>query len=101
MFLAQHKITNIYRCIKVISKASFDYSDNEDIMNEINLLKKIDHPHIMKIIEYYMSQRHIYIVSEYLTGGELFDRIVSQQFFTEFTASKYIKQILSAVSYLH
>ncbi len=46
-------------------------------MNEINILKKIDHPNIMKIIEYYMSQRHIYIVSEYLTGGELFDRIVS------------------------
>jgi calcium-dependent protein kinase len=55
VFLAQHKITNIYRCIKVISRQNFDYSDNEDIMNEINLLRKIDHPNIMRIIEYYMS----------------------------------------------
>lgn len=70
-------------------------------MNEINILKKIDHPNIMRIIEYYISQRHIYIVSEYLTGGELFDRIVSQQHFTEYMAAVYIKQILSAVSYLH
>ncbi len=101
VFLAQHKITGIHRCIKVISKQEFDYSDNEDIMNEINVLKKIDHPNIMRIMEYYMTSKHIYIISEYLTGGELFDRIIESQKFTEQLAAKYIKQILSAVSYLH
>ena len=44
-------------------------------MNEIKILKEIDHPNIIKIIEYYESQRSLYIVTEYLDGGELFDKI--------------------------
>ena len=44
-------------------------------MNEIKILKEIDHPNIIKIIEYYESQRSLYIVIEYLDGGELFDKI--------------------------
>ena len=52
-------------------------------MNEINILKTLDHPNIMKIYEYYVSNNHIYIVSEYFSGGELFDKIVSCKKFNE------------------
>lgn len=65
------------------------------------ILKKIDHPNIMKIIEYYTTQKHIYIVSEYLVGGELFDRIAAQSSFNEYIGSQYMRQMLSAVCYLH
>ncbi len=61
----------------------------------------MDHPNIMKIYEYYMSKHHLFIVSEYLSGGELFDRIIEATTFTEAKAAQYMLQILSAVSYLH
>ncbi len=41
--------------MKVISKINFNTNDDDSIMNEINLLKKIDHANILKIIEYYIS----------------------------------------------
>ena len=52
-------------------------------MNEIKVLKEIDHPNIVKIIEYYESQRSLYIVTEYLEGGELFDKIDTSHSFSE------------------
>jgi calcium-dependent protein kinase len=70
-------------------------------MDEIKILKEMDHPNIMKIYEYYMTDRHLYIVSEYLSGGELFDRVIQEKSFSEANAAEYIRQILSAVSYLH
>lgn len=57
-------------------------------MNEIEILKDMDHPNIMKIFEYFLSKNHIYIVSEYLSGGELFDRIIEQKNFSEASACK-------------
>lgn len=67
--------TGIKRCIKKISKKNFTQDQSESIMNEIKILKEIDHPNIIKIIEYYESKRSLYIVTEFLDGGELFDKI--------------------------
>jgi len=44
-------------------------------MNEIQTLKLIDHPNVIKIIEFFEKKQYLYIVTEYLAGGELFDRI--------------------------
>jgi calcium-dependent protein kinase len=100
VYLASHRITQERRCVKVISKQDLGGED-EDFMNEIRILKQMDHPHIMKIYEYYSTENHLYIVSEYLGGGELFDRIIEEKTFDETRAAILMKQILSAVSYLH
>jgi calcium-dependent protein kinase len=100
VYLASHKITEQRRCIKVVGRDELG-DENEDIMNEIKILKEMDHPNIMKIYEYFMTENHLYIVSEYLSGGELFDRIIEEKAFTEAKAAEYMRQILSAVSYLH
>ena len=55
----------------------------------------------MKILEFYQDEQFFYIVSEYLTGGELFDRIIKQKQFTEQQAAHCMKQILSAINYCH
>lgn len=52
-------------------------------MNEIKVLSVIDHPHVVKIIEYYESARSLYIVTEFLEGLELFDKIQQVDHFTE------------------
>lgn len=101
VYKALHRKTENLRCIKKIKISNFTKADEENIMNEIKILKMIDHPHIMKIYEYYEKNDHLYIVTEYLAGGELFERIEKTTKFTEAVAAKYISQILMAISYLH
>lgn len=101
VFLIQDKIKENFDCVKVIDKRSLIAFEGEDIMNEINTLAEMDHPHIMKVKGYYETNKHLYILSEYLSGGELFDRISKAKKFLELEAATYIEQILSAVSYLH
>lgn len=68
---------------------------------EVDLLKELDHPNILKIHELYQDAKNYYIISEYLEGGELFDRLQSSKVFTEKMAADVMKQVLSAVSYCH
>jgi calcium-dependent protein kinase len=101
VFLIQDKTKDILDCVKVIDKKSLSSYEGEDIMNEIQTLAEMDHPNIMKIKGYYQTNNHLYIISEYLSGGELFDRIIKAKKFTEEVAASVMEQILSAVSYLH
>lgn len=101
VYKAIHKKSKQTRCIKKIKIDKFTKAEEESMMNEIKMLTKIDHPHIMKIIEYYEKKGHLYIVTEYLEGGELFDKIEELQTFSEAEAAHYMSQILHAVSYLH
>ena len=101
VFLIQDKVKGSLDCVKVISKKSLSSFEGEDIMNEIKTLSEMDHPNIMKVKGYYDTKNHLYIISEYLSGGELFDRIVQAKNFTEMQAAQLMDQILSAVSYLH
>ncbi|CAJ1446740.1 unnamed protein product [Effrenium voratum] len=70
---------------------------------EINIAKKLDHPNVVRLHETFRDAKKIYLVMELCTGGELFDRIVDEapSGFDENHAAKYIRQILSAICYLH
>lgn len=70
-------------------------------MNEVEILKSIDHPHIVWIYEYFEDEKHIFIVMEFLDGGELFDRIKEKDFFSENQSWKLMESLLKAVNYLH
>lgn len=101
VYLAKQKATGIQRIIKVVKKEMEGSFTKDEILNEINLLKTLDHPNIMKVIEYFASKSHLYIIAEYLKGGELFDKIIKEGFLSEKKAVFIMTQILSAVSYLH
>jgi calcium-dependent protein kinase len=101
VYLMKDKITGMFYCGKAIKKDSLSSFESEDIFSEIRTLAQIDHPNIVKIICYYIASDHIMIVSEYISGGELFDRIVQNKVFNEYDAARYIEEILYAVSYLH
>ncbi|CAD8184760.1 unnamed protein product [Paramecium octaurelia] len=98
---AIHKVTNQVRAIKVISKVKASKAEVERLRIEIEILKRLDHPNIIRIYEFYQDIKNIYIVTELCTGGELFDKIQDQQVFSERRAAGTMKQILSAVNYLH
>jgi calcium-dependent protein kinase len=88
--------------LKEINKISyFGEEEEKSLINEINVLMKLDHPNILKVYEYYNTKRKFFIVSELCTGGELFDQITIVKHFNEKVAAHIFKQLLSAVNFCH
>ena len=89
--------------MKKISKQQQDLDNDSEIslINEINILKRLDHPNIMKIYEYYNTENEIYIISELCEGGELFDKITQEKYFTENSSKIIMKQLFSAIDFCH
>jgi calcium-dependent protein kinase len=86
--------------IYVLKSIIKEYVRNEqylkEMRDEINIMSKLDHPHIAKVYEAYERRRHIYLIMEYCRGGDL-----SERDFGEEQAAKIIYQVLSAVDYMH
>lgn len=103
VFKVKHKITGEYRAMKVINKYSTSLlpEEEEEILKEINILKMLDHPNIIKVYEYFNTKRKLFILTELCTGGELFDRITEVRYFTETVAAHIMKQIFSATAFCH
>ncbi|KAK4673162.1 Calmodulin-dependent protein kinase cmk2 [Podospora pseudopauciseta] len=86
--------------IKIILKKNVRGNERM-VLDELDMLQRLKHPHIVKFVDWFESRDKYYIVTELATGGELFDRICQQGKFTEKDASQTIKQVLGAVDYLH
>lgn len=86
--------------IKIILKKNVK-GNEKMVYDELHMLQRLRHPHIVKFVDWFESKDKFYIVTQLATGGELFDRICDQGKFTEKDASQTIKQVLSAVDYLH
>lgn len=71
------------------------------MLSELLVLKQCDHPNIMQVIEILEDKNYFYIISEYMAGGELFDRIIEVERFSESDAAYLIQQILRAINFLH
>ena len=99
VWLIRHKLLGKEFALKIIKKDP--KLDTRKIENEIKILRKLDHPFILKIIEFTLLLNNYYIVTEYYPGGELFDIIVKKVRFTERETSYIIYQILLAVRYCH
>jgi serine/threonine protein kinase len=70
-------------------------------LSEIDILRAVDHDHVIKMAEVYESEKYIHLVLEYLEGGELFERIKSKGLYSEKDASAVMKNLLLALDYLH
>ena len=64
-------------------------------------MRKLDHDSIIKLFNIYESDRHIYLVLEFLSGGELFERIVKKGQYSENDACTLMTKLLSALAYMH
>ncbi|KYK64102.1 calcium-dependent protein kinase CDPK2A [Toxoplasma gondii TgCatPRC2] len=96
---ARKKDTGQMRAVKTISKSQV--KNLERFRQEIAIMKELDHPNVIKLFETFEDHRNIYLVMELCTGGELFDRIISEGRLTEKQAAVLMKQMFSAVHYLH
>jgi len=86
--------------VKVIDKEALK-DDIKLLQREVSIMKKVNHPNILKLHEIYEDETRVFIVMELVDGSELFDRIVDKGFYSEKYSRNIIKQILSAVAYLH
>ena len=102
VYKVQNKFTDVICAMKVINKTfSCTIEDENEILNEINILRTMDHPGILKIFEFYSSKQNYSIVTELCPGGELFQQIIDKGPFTERYSAYVMYQIFSAVNYCH
>jgi len=99
----QERDSKIFRAMKIIKKRPYISGPEEEmrIKKEIQILKELDHPNIIKVFEFYNNKSEFYIISELCEGGELFDKIIKLKKFTEKLAANVMKQILSAMQFCH
>ena len=97
------KKTGEIRACKHLSKLNI--KNLEKFKREIEILKKMDHPNIIKLYEVFESGRSLYLVMEECKGGEVFDKIVeriqAKQMYSEKDAANIIQQVLSCIQYCH
>ncbi|KAI8829827.1 kinase-like domain-containing protein [Chytriomyces cf. hyalinus JEL632] len=98
--LATERVTGNRYAIKIIDKAKCKGKEGM-IETEVNILIRVQHEHIVQLYEMFAIENKIYLVMEMVTGGELFDDIVSKGKYNEIDASRIIHKILGAVDYLH
>lgn len=95
-----NKPENVY-AVKVIDKKIFKNIKKEQIFNEIAILKLLDHPNVIHLINTYESKTHFYIVIELIKDGDFFEYISNKPCFDENSLKNIIRQLLEAVAYLH
>lgn len=99
--LARHRITKNEVAIKIIDKSQLDPNNLQKVYREVEIMKRLDHPHIIKLYQVMETKNMIYIVSEYASQGEIFDFIAKCGRMSEHAARMKFWQILSAVEYCH
>ncbi|XP_035241289.1 serine/threonine-protein kinase SIK2 [Anguilla anguilla] len=99
--LARHRITKTEVAIKIIDKTQLDAVNLEKIYREVQIMKMLDHPHIIKLYQVMETKNMLYLVTEYAKNGEIFDYLANHGRLSEPEARRKFWQILSAVEYCH
>ena len=93
--------SQVIRAVKILKKQNLNDFELQRFTHEIELLKRLDHPNIIKINEFYQDEDRYYLVTEICTGGELYDQITLQGCIQEKDTAIIIQQVLSAIAYCH
>ncbi|XP_071164046.1 MAP/microtubule affinity-regulating kinase 3-like isoform X12 [Mytilus edulis] len=99
--LAKHVPTGREVAIKIIDKTQLNPSSLQKLFREVRIMKMLDHPNIVKLFEVIQTEKTLYLVMEYASGGEVFDYLVAHGRMKEKEARAKFRQIVSAVQYCH
>ena len=99
VYLAVNLMTKAKVAMKKINKVKENEIDDMEIKNEIDILKKLDHPNIVKIIEFYSTPKAYYIITSFCQCGELYNQIKYQ--YNENQLAVLFYQVFSGLYYLH
>ncbi|XP_015990404.2 serine/threonine-protein kinase SIK3 isoform X3 [Rousettus aegyptiacus] len=98
---ATHLVTKAKVAIKIIDKTQLDEENLKKIFREVQIMKMLCHPHIIRLYQVMETERMIYLVTEYASGGEIFDHLVAHGRMAEKEARRKFKQIVAAVFFCH
>lgn len=102
--LAYNTLTEERVAIKIISRnheiSQYEIKDNR-IFREIVLSCLLNHPNIVRLLEFFYSTDHFFLVFEYVKGMQLYDVLINQTQLNERDARKYFRQVISAIEYIH
>lgn len=113
--LAKNTNTGQLAAVKIVPKSNFRKLENPKykrknddatrlpygIEREIIIMKLISHPNIMGLYDVWENKNDLYLILEYIEGGELFDYLIKKGKLQEFEAINYFKQIINGINYLH
>ena len=106
--IARHRRTGQLAAVKILPMAQNDLASQAKsekqrlgIDREITMMKLMDHPNIMRIYDVYEGEKELYLILEYVEGGELFDFLVNRGKLPPLEALGYFKQIVYGLNYAH
>ncbi|KAG0300475.1 hypothetical protein BGZ98_009145, partial [Dissophora globulifera] len=101
--LARHRKTNEQVAVKIISKASLvnRAAVHRGIEREIAIMKLINHPHVIRLYDVYETEKELFLVMEYVSGGELFEYLVNKGRLDEAEALRFFQQIIVGLAFCH
>ncbi|XP_057253125.1 MAP/microtubule affinity-regulating kinase 3 isoform X15 [Pezoporus wallicus] len=99
--LARHILTGREVAIKIIDKTQLNPTSLQKLFREVRIMKILNHPNIVKLFEVIETDKTLYLIMEYASGGEVFDYLVAHGRMKEKEARAKFRQIVSAVQYCH
>ncbi len=100
--LGTHVLTGSKAALKILEKDRIvDVADMQRITREIHILKLLNHDNVVRLFEVIDTPKHIYLIIEHVSGGELFDYIVARKRVREKEACRFFHQIISGLDYCH
>ncbi|XP_060037110.1 MAP/microtubule affinity-regulating kinase 3 isoform X17 [Erinaceus europaeus] len=99
--LARHILTGREVAIKIIDKTQLNPTSLQKLFREVRIMKVLNHPNIVKLFEVIETDKTLYLIMEYASGGEVFDYLVAHGRMKEKEARTKFRQIVSAVQYCH
>jgi calcium-dependent protein kinase len=103
--LVRSKRTGLEYALKLLAKDMFSSDTFDQFLQEVTLLRELDHPHIVRLVEVFNLQDgvNLALLMEFLSGGELYNALQEQkdQRFSEESAKDIMRQLVSAVAFLH
>ncbi|XP_063692244.1 MAP/microtubule affinity-regulating kinase 3-like isoform X28 [Bolinopsis microptera] len=99
--LARHLPTGREVAVKVIDKTQMNQTSIQKLNREMKIMKRLNHPNIVRLYEVIETEKTLYLVMEYASGGEVFDYLVAHGRMKEKEARQKFRQIVSAVQYCH
>lgn len=101
VFVVKSKVSKKKFACKKIAKAGMNAHKMANLRKEVNIMARLDHPNIIKLVDAFEDRKYLVIISELCTGGELYDHLISAETYTQQVAASVFKQMVLAVNFCH
>ncbi|OQR95061.1 calcium/calmodulin-dependent protein kinase [Achlya hypogyna] len=98
---ATDKTTGVRVAVKLMEKAGMTDDEKDTVPNEVNFMQRINHPLSLQLLDFFEDDAYFYLVSELITGGTLFDRIITKDHYSEEAARTVVRQLIQVIEFCH